>query len=576
MTALLIGMNRKEVSMKLYRITLFAAIIALAACTKEVAPAPAAEAVVDGAKIIATAIAPGATISTKVNYTDAYSDIENITDVAAGAWSSGDSFSALEINGTAVTAVTFTASGSGASAEFKSSGAVEANENTQWIAVSGKARVENGILICEYDGQDGSLAKIGNYDFVMAKGSGTSPVFDFSAKEVKPLTYLMRLLLPAGIQYIEFNTGKEYNGGWNIGSDGKALATVSNPSKEAVRMLTLPSVSTAKQIAYLAIPAIDLKHETGTGNRFAGLIVTILSSDKRKSQGKVFSLNLNSKGGHMGTFDMSSLELMARPLASDAIRLGKVTYDGKDYPLGSWAPFNVGGDIPTSDEAIKGNLYAWGEIEPKATFSDANYKWKTGTNYQTTLGNKFIGAMEGVEPFIEVHYAGGKGFFTGPGTYYDIGGTKFDVARVKWGSEWRMPSNEVCCNLLKDSKYRLTDERDTQDLVTSDRYDAGTYTNSYKYKSTAFGVDTFKANGAELALYHVPFTEDKAVISNAARGRYWTSTTDYGNNPDASSGNYWNRAVHIRLDVYNGGVDNYINNMGWIWNGLSVRAVLNE
>lgn len=563
--------------MKVFRIVFWAAIIAAAAsCTKEVAPAaPAASAAVDGTHIVATAIAPGASVRTKVDYTDAYSDIENITDVSAGSWSSGDSFSALEINDGVVVPVTFTTSVSGKSVEFKSTGAVEANENTQWIAVSGKASLENGILVCKYDGQDGSLAKVGNYDYVMAKSSGASPVFDFSAKDAKPLTYLMRILLPAGIQYIEFNTGKDHNGGWEIGSDAKALPTVSSPAKEAVRMLTLPAVSTAKQIAYLAIPAIDLKQETGTGNRFAGLIVTIMSADKRKSQGKVFSLNLSAKGGHMGTFDMSNLELMPRPLASEAIRLDKVTYDGKDYPLGNWAPFNVGGDKPTSDEAIKGNLYSWGEIEPKTSYTINNYRWKTGSNYQTQLGAKNIGAMEGMEPFIEVHYAGGGGFRMGPGTYYDIGGTKFDVARVKWGSEWRMPSNEMVCNMLKDSKYRLTDEIDVNDKVTSDRYDPGTYKNSNNYTSS-YGCDVFKANGAELALYHCPFTEDNATISNPVRGRYWTCTTDYGANPDASSGNYWNRAVHIRLDVYNGGVDNYINNMGWIWNGLPVRAVLNE
>lgn len=558
--------------MKLFRITLMAAAVIMAGCTKETVETPASKSVSEGAEITATAIVHGAAALTKADYTDGYSEVESIADITAGAWKSGDSFVALEINGGTVTPVSFTTTGSGKSAEFKSSGAVAADENTQWVAVSGKARVENGLLVCTYDGQDGSLGKVGNYDYVVAQGNGASPVFDFSAKEAKPLTFLMRILLPAGIKDIEFNTGKEHNGGWDVNSSGKALATISSTEKEAVKMLSLPAVSTAKQIAYLAVPAIDLMNSSE--NRVAGLIITILSADKRKSQGKVTSMNLSAKGGHAGTFDMSGLELMVRPLASEAIKLGKVTYDGKDYPLGSWAPFNVGGDVPTSDEAIAGNLYSWGETEPKTSFSKNSYRWFNGSAYTTQLGYKYIGAAEGVKPFIEYSAAGGKGPQWGPGTFYDIGGTKFDVARVKWGSEWRLPSNEVGTNILKDGKkYFLTEDVDKDNKVVLDEYDPGAYTNSSNYTSAKYGALTVKANGAELVLYRCSYTDNGGFDNSGTKGRYWISTTDYGNIIYApESSNYWNRACLLRIDAG----DNYMNNKSYIWDGVRVRAVLNE
>ena len=555
--------------MKKISIALLTAVLFAAGCTKEATPVT--KAVSDGPVVVATAIARGANL-TKAAYTDAYSQVESIADITAGAWASGDSFTALEINGETITPVTFTTTGSGASAEFKAAGAVEPTDDTQWVAVNGKTTVEDGKIICKYDGQDGTLAKIGNYDYVVAKAQGKAPVFDFSAPDAKALTFLMRVILPAGIQYIEFNTGIDHNGGWDVNSNGKATATISSTEKDAVKMLTLPAVSTAAQVAYLAVPAIDLMNSSE--NRVAGLIVTILSADKRESQGKVTSMNLAAKGGHAGTFDMSGLLLMARPLASEAIKLGKVTYDGKDYPLGSWAPFNVGGDVPTSDAAIAGNLYAWGETEARTKFTKDSYRWFNGSAYNTGLGYKNIGAAEGVKPFIEYSAAGGKGPQYGPGTYYDIGGTKFDVARVKWGSEWRLPSNEVGTNILKDGKkYFLTETTDVDHKVVLEEYDPGAYKNSSNYTSTKYGAIVIKANGAELALYRCSYTDNGSATDSGTQGRYWVSTTDYGNIIYApESSNYWNRACQLRIDAG----DNYMNNKSWIWDGLRVRAVLNE
>ncbi|MBQ7269651.1 MAG: hypothetical protein IJS62_07375 [Bacteroidales bacterium] len=550
------------------RFILFAGLTLLmaAACSKETIETPAATA--DGYAITATAIAPGAFIGSKASYTDNYSEAEEISDIS-GAWEAGDSFTALEINGETITEVKFTTEAGGANATFKASGAVAADENTNWVAVSGDVTVENGSFVCTYDGQDGTVANLGKYDYSVATATGASPVFNFDGD--KRLTYVMRVILPAGIKYIEFNTGTAYKGGWSVSSTGKERGTTSSTEKEAVKMITLPSVSTDGKVAYIAVPAIDCMHSSD--NRLAGIIVTIMSLDKKESQGKVTSANLSANAGCVGTYDMSKLALIPRPLASEAIRLGSVTYGATTYHLGSWAPFNLGGDTPTSDAAIIGNLYSWAETEPKTSFSKESWRWYKGGNYDSGRGYKYVCASEGVKPFIEVHYAGGKGLQSGPGTFYDIGGTKYDAARVKWGSEWRLPSNDISCNILKDTKYSLTPEIDTENKVVITDYAPGTYTNEEGYKSSSLGAVVIEANGKKLALYRCPYTDNGSKTADGTHGRYWTSTTDYGNiiySPGTS--NYWNRATLLRVDEG----DNYVSNKSWIWDGLSIRAILNE
>lgn len=552
-----------------YTALCFAAVAAviLCGCAKDVDEKSVTK---DGASIIATATCPGALNATKVAYTDTYSEAEEIADISA-AWEKGDSFTAIEINGDVITTVKFSTDGSGASADFKSNGAVPADDNTTWVAVNGDVSVKDGKFVCKYEGQNGGLDNIGKYDFTVAEAKGSSPVFDFA--KGKRLSYVMRLLLPAGIKYIEFNTGVTNEGGWTISSLDKINGTLSSTERDAVKTIELASVSSAKSPVYIAVPAIDCMESSE--NRYAGIIVTILSSDKKSSQGKTTSPNLTDKGGSVGTFDMSNLELLARPLASEAIKLKDVRYDNNTYNLGSWAPFNLGGKPNAiSDSNIAGGLFAWGETEPRTSFSKATYKLFDGENYHTQKGNKITSTAAGEEPYIEywdvnIGYKGNSG----PGTYYDIGGTKYDAARVKWGSEWRLPSNEIAVNVLGDGQNnaRLARAKDTEKKLVFEEYAPGTYKNSEGYTSTAFGAVVIKANGAEMVLYKCPYTDDGALMDNGKQGRYLTSTTDYGT---TTTPVYWNKCLEMRLDHLPN--DLYLNNKSSIWDGRSVRAVLNE
>ena len=96
-----------------------------------------------------------------------------------------------------------------------------------------------------------------------------------------------------------------------------------------------------------------------------------------------------------------------------------------------WACCNVGTNIPEG----YGGYYAWGETEEKDIYDEVTYKYCTGEEKQST------------------------GFYRNP-KYQDIGdnicGTGYDVAHVKWGGNWQMPSLEQIKELLENCTSEWT------------------------------------------------------------------------------------------------------------------------
>ena len=93
-----------------------------------------------------------------------------------------------------------------------------------------------------------------------------------------------------------------------------------------------------------------------------------------------------------------------------------------------WATCNVGASTP--EEC--GGYYAWGEIDEKNEYSWSTYKWCKGTSYTMTK------------------YCTGSNYGTVDNkTSLDL---EDDVARVKWGGSWRMPTldeqKELCNNCI--------------------------------------------------------------------------------------------------------------------------------
>ncbi|MBP3576181.1 MAG: SUMF1/EgtB/PvdO family nonheme iron enzyme [Paludibacteraceae bacterium] len=92
-----------------------------------------------------------------------------------------------------------------------------------------------------------------------------------------------------------------------------------------------------------------------------------------------------------------------------------------------WANFNIGAFDPTH----YGDYFAWGETEPKETYSWATYKWCDGTDANITKYNATDGKTI-LEPAD-------------------------DAAQVQWGGNWRMPTEEEQQELIDRCRWeRIT------------------------------------------------------------------------------------------------------------------------
>ena len=90
-----------------------------------------------------------------------------------------------------------------------------------------------------------------------------------------------------------------------------------------------------------------------------------------------------------------------------------------------WACCNVDTDHPENQSPTNyGGYYAWGETETKSTYNRSTYKYYNNGDY-VSLGS-------------------------------DIGGTKYDVAHVKWGDPWVMPTEELLAELKNNCTFTWT------------------------------------------------------------------------------------------------------------------------
>lgn len=140
-------------------------------------------------------------------------------------------------------------------------------------------------------------------------------------------------------------------------------------------------------------------------------------------------------------------------IADCSVRVGPlpdiIVPDAVDMGLPSgvkWASFNLGSNSPE----IYGNYYAWGETETKSEYTWENYKWR-GPGGIT----KYI-----YEDFFEPEEQPGDGK-----TILEL---EDDVAHVKLGGSWRMPTKEDYEELIANStREKMTVNGVTGIMTTS-------------------------------------------------------------------------------------------------------------
>lgn len=90
-----------------------------------------------------------------------------------------------------------------------------------------------------------------------------------------------------------------------------------------------------------------------------------------------------------------------------------------------WSCCNVGAIVPEE----YGGYYAWGETEEKDVYNDVTYMYASGLDEDDD--GKYDDFNENAGHFGTWRYIG-----------YNISNTEYDVAHVKWGGLWRMPSKK--------------------------------------------------------------------------------------------------------------------------------------
>ena len=163
----------------------------------------------------------------------------------------------------------------------------------------------------------------------------------------------------------------------------------------------------------------------------------------------------------------------------------KDPYNGHDYvdlglPSGlKWATCNVGADNPED----YGDYYAWGETETKSTYDWSTYKWNNGsddtmTKYCKSSSYGTVDNKTTLEP-------------------------EDDVAHVKWGGDWRMPT-----------KAELDELRNTNNCTWTWTTQGGK--NGYKVTS--------KKNGNSIFLPAAGFRSDSVLLYAGTLGCFWSSS----------------------------------------------------
>ncbi len=141
-----------------------------------------------------------------------------------------------------------------------------------------------------------------------------------------------------------------------------------------------------------------------------------------------------------------------------------------------WASFNLGASKPED----YGDFYAWGEIEPKKEYSWSTYKWCNGASYRLT---KYCWDTDNWDR-------------SGIPDEKSILDPEDDVAHVKLGGKWRMPTKEELSDLMHKCQWTWIKENGAL--------------KGYKITAT---------NGNSILL---PFAGD--VFMPGSEGLYWSSS----------------------------------------------------
>jgi len=166
-----------------------------------------------------------------------------------------------------------------------------------------------------------------------------------------------------------------------------------------------------------------------------------------------------------------------------------------------WADVNVDAYRPWE----RGNFYAWGELEPKEIYRSSNYRFFYEGTMQLTkyCNDKTYGYEEYTDTLTTLE-------------------PEDDVAHVKWGGDWRIPS--------KDEFLELMDTLNCEWIYTSMNGMSGYKVQSKKNDNFIFMPDGSDSHGCGGGLYWANCIEPDCAAAaphlyfNNAMNRFYIST----------------------------------------------------
>ena len=168
-----------------------------------------------------------------------------------------------------------------------------------------------------------------------------------------------------------------------------------------------------------------------------------------------------------------------------------INYYGHEYvdlglPSGTkWATMNVGATTP--EEC--GDYYAWGETTTKTSYTSDNYKWK-GLTTEELVSSGVVDAVNKAGSYDKDY----------------ILTANYDVATLKWGSVWHMPTTEEIDELERHTNIKYT---------TQNGVDGFLFTSTINKKSIFLPV-TGRWTDEGLI--------EKTLYRGWHRGTFWSST----------------------------------------------------
>lgn len=152
-------------------------------------------------------------------------------------------------------------------------------------------------------------------------------------------------------------------------------------------------------------------------------------------------------------------------------------YDAIDLGLSvKWASFNVGATKPEE----YGDYFAWGEIETKSSYNWSSYKWCNGPESITKYNSQtYYGNVDNL----------------------NLLQSEDDVAHVKWGGNWRMPTTEEYNELVRNCNVVWTKIKGKEGIKL-----------------------TSKINGYCIFFPAAGYHRNDIIELDGNDGRYWSST----------------------------------------------------